>query len=358
MRCCRKKACDSLLPIIIFESILLILAILMVCMMIKSISEYKNKLSDSSSRNRKLTKQLQEAETRAEAASYQETNSRIGRSDSVELQNLRRQNATLTRQLEEADRIKTSYMQLQERYRRLTEAQAAAAQAPVKEQDPEEAETLTAELTRIKHSYAQLLKERSQQQDALDTAKASVAALTKERDQYRDALEDAQNAAAAAKQELRRAEAQNARLAQEQRRAAERPAPSAPVQPSAPEQKQETPYLDMATDPRKLDGAGKIRFLSAFATMDGSVKLTGATSARLAELAMLPDDAVIPNPYYFRRLGEEGELGDDLRKLRYVMDFPEPESQRRYRLAALRPARAEETDGMFRLVKQGELTLV
>lgn len=335
----------------IIVTVLLVLAVFILVVMLMSINRYKNRLSDYSSRNRKLTKQLQEAETRAEAASYQETNSRIGRSDSVELQNLRRQNATLTRQLEEADRIKTSYMQLQERYRRLTEAQNAEHASP-KGNPPEDEETLTAELTRIKHSYAQLLKERSQQQDALFEAKDTIAALRKENDQLRESLEAARDSEAAAARSLRLAEKENARLAKQE----PAPQPAAPA-PAAKEEPAADLYLEMAKDPRKLDTAGKIRFLNAFSMMDGSVKLSGSSSARLAELAMLPDDAVIPNPYFYRRLGEDGELGSDLKKLRYVMQFPEPEALRRYRLTGLRPARAEETDGAFRLTAAGELEL-
>jgi hypothetical protein len=337
----------------IIVTILLAFAILVIVMMMMSISAYKNSLDEFKSKNRKLRQQLQEAETRAEAVSYQETNSRIGRSDAVELQNLRRQNATLTRQLEEADRIKTSYMQLQERYRRLTEAQNAEHTVP-KGNSPEDEETLTAELTRIKHSYAQLLKERSQQQDALFEAKDTIAVLRKENEQLREALETSRDSHAAVTQSLRRAEEENAKLTRQQEPAPEPAAPAA--EPAAPQTEADR-YLEMAKDPRKLDMAGKIRFLSAFSMMDGSVKLSGSSSARLAELAMLPDDAVIPNPYFFRRLGEDGELGSDLKKLRYVMQFPEPESLRRYHLTGLRPARAEEADGAFRLTEQGELVL-
>ena len=57
------------------------------------------------------------------------------------------------------------------------------------------------------------------------------------------------------------------------------------------------------------------------------------------------------------RFGADGELGSDIRKMQHVMRFAEPDSLRRYRLTALRPAVAEEIDGTYSLVQPGELKL-
>ena len=192
-------------------------------------------------------------------------------------------------------------------------------------------EELTAELSRVKYAYAQQLQEHTKLKEAMEQAKAEIASLRGALQQRDSEYEDLAS-------QMRTAEPYEAEDAE-------------------PEEEAEDVYLQMALDPRMLDNAGKIRFLNVLTKMDGSVKLSGSTNIRLSELAMLENGVVIPNPYFYRRFGADGELGSDIKKMRHVMQFAEPDSLRRYRLAALRPAVAEEKDGAFRLVQPGELML-
>ena len=116
-------------------------------------------------------------------------------------------------------------------------------------------------------------------------------------------------------------------------------------------------YLALTLDAGKLETAGKIRFLNVLRMLDGTIKLTASANIRLSELAMLSDGKVIPNPYFYRRFGTDGELGSDIRKIRQVMQFDEPDQSTRYLLKGVRPAEVEEREGAYRLVQPGELML-
>lgn len=385
-------------PILIVVIILLVVAVAACCLMLYSIRGYHEKFKEMSKRNR----QLEHRCTNIEQELNQERQRKspiTGRSDAAELQELRRQIATLTRKGEEAERILSERNQYKERCRRL-EAQLEA------QQDEEDtqigmtaAEDLQVELSKVKSAYGKLLEEHEQLQQTLGNEKAVVlekeslsaeltrvkeenAQLLREKNEFEEALSqssDAQTEQLTAelsrvkyayaqqlqeherlKAALDQAKAEIAALRgrlQECETAAAQPAAPTVAIPAEPAGELHDKYLEMALDPRKLDNAGRIRFLNVLVKLDGSVKLSGSTNIRLSELAMLEDNKVIPNPYFYRRFGADGELGSDIRKMQHVMQFAEPDSLRRYRLEALRPAVVEETDGVYRLVQPGELML-
>lgn len=165
---------------LIIVIILLVLAVGACVLMVMSIRQYNGVLLEQRRMIKKLTRQCQEAEQRSIADSYRaanEKNMNTGRSDAVELRNLRRQNATLVRQVEDAEKIKQAFLVLKDRCRQLEEAQGIPESKSV-QKDILNTQVLTAELTRIKHAYVQHLKEHGKMQESLDEAKAANLTLT------------------------------------------------------------------------------------------------------------------------------------------------------------------------------------
>ncbi len=387
-------------PILIAVIILLVVAVAACVLMVFSIKGYHEQFRNMSRRNRQLVQRCTEIEQ--ELNQERQRKSPItGRSDSAELQELRRQIATLSRKAEEAERVLSERNQYKERCRRL-EAQLEAQQEDDDTQiGTSVAEDLQIELSRVKTAYGKLLEEHEQLQQTIGNEKAVVlekeslsaelsrvkeenAQLLREKNQFEEALgqsTDEQTEKLSAElsrvkyayaQQLQEHERLKAAFDQakaeiaalrgklQEREAAFQTAAAQPAAPAAPAENTaevQDKYLEMALDPRKLDNAGKIRFLNVLVMLDGTVKLTGSNNIRLSELAMLEDGKVIPNPYFYRRFGADGELGADIHKMQHVMQFAEPDSLRRYRLEALRPAVAEENGDSYRLVQPGELML-
>ena len=384
-------------PMLIVVIILLVLAVAACGLMVYSIKGYHEKFREMSKRNRQLVNRCTDVEQQLNQE-RQRKSPITGRSDAAELQELRRQIATLTRKGEEAERILSERNQYKERCRRL-EAQLEAQQD---EEDTQigtsaaedlqielskvksaygtlleeyeqlqqtignekavvlEKESLSAELTRVKEENAQLLREKNQFEAALgqhtdEHTEQLTAELSRVKYAYAQQLQEHERTKAALEQAKAEIAALRGRL-QELESAAAQPAAPTVAMPAEPAETHDE-YLEMALDPRKLDHAGRIRFLNVLVKLDGSVKLSSSTNIRLSELAMLENGKVIPNPYFYRRFGADGELGSDIRKMQHVMRFAEPDSLRRYRLTALRPAVAEEIDGTYSLVQPGELKL-
>ena len=383
-------------PILIVTIVLLVIALAACILMVTSISGYHKKFREMSERNRMLARKCSGALQQLDLERQQKSPI-TGRSDSAQLQELRRQIATLNRKAEEAERIRIECNQYKERCRRLEaqlEAQQEEDDTPIigisagesLESELErvktaygklleeheqlqqmlgnekavvlEKETLSAELTRVKEQNAQLLREKNELEEMLsqrsgesDVSEELTAELNRVKYAYSQQLQEQTRLKSALEQA--KAEIASLRGALQQLESEE----TAPAEDDETEEDAQDPYLQMALDPRKLDSVGRIRFLNVLVKMDGSFKLSGSTNIRLSELAMLENGAVIPNPYFYRRFGADGELGSDIRKMRYVMQFDEPDSLRRYRRQAVRPAVVEEKDGVFRLVQPGELML-
>lgn len=419
--------------------ILLVLAIAACGLMVYSIRNYHEKFKEMSKRNQMLAKKCASVEQQLQVE-QQRKSPITGRSDSAELQELRRQIATLTRKGEEAERIQLEYNKCRERCRRLEaqlEAQQDAETSPSQAALEEELEQVKAqygqlleeyeqlqqtignekaavvdnastasELARVKEAYARLRDEYEQLQQTLGDGKAAVLEnaalsdeLTRVKEAYSELLrekneleeklagggdEDEETAELTA--ELNRVKHAYSESLQEQTRLREllerarvelvsmrgelqerenayealsaKLEASAPAAPAVAEpQASSDKYLALVLDTKQLETAGRIRFLNVLAMLDGSIKLTASTNIRLSELAMFQDGKVIPNPYFYRRFGTDGELGSDIQKIRQVMQFDVPDQNRRYRLTAVRPAVVEENGGAYRLVQPGELKL-
>ncbi|MCR4645538.1 MAG: hypothetical protein K5695_09055 [Oscillospiraceae bacterium] len=426
----------------IIAIILLVLAFLACILMVYSIRGYHEKFKEMSKRNQMLAKKCSLVEQQLEVE-RQRKSPITGRSDSAELQELRRQIATLTRKGEEAERIQLEYNKCRERCRRLEaqlEAQQDAETAPSQAMQALEEEldqvksqygqlleeyeqlqqtignekavvvdqaslsnelervkaayarlreeheqlqqtigddkaavlenaALSDELTRIKEAYAELLREKNELEESLaggdgegseeltaelNRVKHAYAEQLQEQNRLRELLERARVELVALRGKLQESESANEELTARLQAAEQASAGAASRQSGSVAQDK---YLALTLDPEQLETAGRIRFLNVLSMLDGSIKLSASTNIRLSELAMLQDGKVIPNPYFYRRFGTDGELGRDIQKIRQVMEFAEPDASRRYRLTALLPAEVEETNGTYRLVQKGELKL-
>lgn len=147
---------------LVLVSVFLLAAAVACILMVLSIRTYHKTLEEQRSRIKKLTKQCQEADDHITETDYR------AQTDPVqeELEHLRKENAELTERLSNEDKIKRAFIILRDRCRNY--------EAAIAEQEGIDANALMAELTRVKHAYAQLLTEHRQTQEDLDKARTEL----------------------------------------------------------------------------------------------------------------------------------------------------------------------------------------
>ncbi|MDE5564080.1 MAG: hypothetical protein K2I93_02900 [Oscillospiraceae bacterium] len=156
------KAGETLKIALILVSILLFAAAVTCVLMVLSIRTYHKTLDEQRSRIKKLTKQCQEADDHITETDYR------AQTDPTqeELEHLRKENAELIERLSNEDKIKRAFLILRDRCQNY--------EAAIAEQEGIDTNALMAELTRVKHAYAQLLTEHRQTRDALDKARTEL----------------------------------------------------------------------------------------------------------------------------------------------------------------------------------------
>jgi len=111
-------------------------------------------------------------------------------------------------------------------------------------------------------------------------------------------------------------------------------------------------YLRMATDCDALDEETEALYLHMSVDLSGGVRLTNSGSFRNAAVVLLPDGALIPNPYYYRM----PVSGLDLMGLERLFALPEGlVKAEHYRLTEVEPARAEDRSGSIVVTARGRL---
>ncbi len=111
-------------------------------------------------------------------------------------------------------------------------------------------------------------------------------------------------------------------------------------------------YLKMATDCAELDEEPDAVYLHMSVDLSGGVRLSNSGSYRNAAVVLLPDGALIPNPYYYSM----PVSGLDLMGLERLFVLPRDLMKaNRYCFTHVEPARAENHSGRITVVSQGRL---
>ncbi len=117
-------------------------------------------------------------------------------------------------------------------------------------------------------------------------------------------------------------------------------------------------YLELCCDIEALDKMDDVQYLSAKVSVSGSVIIGVAGGYRNADVMMLPEGEILPNPYNYTSLLTNGELGSRLKRLSPC--FPSARDlaeDRYYVMTAIVPAQCEKQgSNSYQLIHSGEIT--
>ena len=114
-------------------------------------------------------------------------------------------------------------------------------------------------------------------------------------------------------------------------------------------------YLQAASSAELLDKQEGTRFVHINFSEEGDLVLEHVRDPKTAEIALLRNGAMIPNPHFYPALTGQGETGEQLEILLPVFEMPELDDDKQYPVKALNPAVGEIRDRALHVKRKGRI---
>ncbi|MDE6730773.1 MAG: hypothetical protein K2J71_08380 [Oscillospiraceae bacterium] len=262
-------------------------------------AETQTALQDATAQTAKIQEQLQDAVN--ESQELRE-----------ELQNIRNQNAQLREEIADMQVIVSESEQSEELRKQLDELH-------------EENQDLRSELESLTDQNEQIQDEKQRQQEELEEQvrlkEQQFSILQAENKKLKERLEEYKNKINARRENT------------------------------------EAVYLQIASSVENLQKQGGTRFVHVEHDADGELILEHAPDERRAEVALLSNGAMIPNPHFYDKLVTDGEEGGKLQLIEEIFDLPELDYDSKYIIQALTPAVGEIRNKMLHVKRKGRLKI-
>ena len=114
-------------------------------------------------------------------------------------------------------------------------------------------------------------------------------------------------------------------------------------------------YLQVASSVEALNKQENTRFVHINFSNDGDLILEHSKNPETAEIALLRNGAMIPNPHFYPDLTGKGENGEALEILLPVFEMPELDDDKNYPVKNLMPALGEIRDRALHVKRKGKI---
>ena len=114
-------------------------------------------------------------------------------------------------------------------------------------------------------------------------------------------------------------------------------------------------YLQVASSVENLSKQEGTRFVHIKFSDNGDLILEHAKDPKNAEIALLRNGAMIPNPHFYPALTGEGETGEQLEILLPVFEMAELDDEKKYPVKAINPAVGEIRDRALHVKRKGKI---
>ena len=116
-------------------------------------------------------------------------------------------------------------------------------------------------------------------------------------------------------------------------------------------------YLQIASSIESIQKQAGTRYVHLVQDESGNLLLTHAQDEKIAEIALLRNGAMIPNPHFYENLTADGETGEKLGLIKGVFDLPAMYDDEIYIVSYLAPAVGEIYDNTLHVKRKGKIEI-